>query len=431
MTPRSVREQLPPPRDRLRQRPAFVRFWTAATLSDFGSAITALALQTLVLVDLGGTTTDVGLVNGARWVAYPLVGLVAGLWIDRVRRRPVLVITDLGRGVLLATICVLALSGRLGIVGLAALIALFGLLSLGNDSATQSYLPHLVPKPLLTRANARLEQSTAFAQTTGPALSGLLIKVVSAPVAILVDAVSYLVSGVVTATIPLAEGRTDTTARQTARTEIAEGLRFAYTHPTLGPLSRNSHAWFLCWAVLGTVSVAYAFNELGFTPLTYGLALALGGVATLVGTSVSERLTHRWGEGRVILISRFGYGPGVLLLVLAPNGTGSGPSGVAIAMIVASQVIIGLVFGAEGPPEMSYRQTVTPDRLQGRTNTTLRSVNRTMIVIGAPLGGLLADRAGPRVALTVAAVGFVVVGLTFARTKAASVRFVHEEPDSG
>ena len=425
MAPRSTREPLPP--GKLRHRPAFVRFWTAATLSDFGSAITALALQTLVLRDLGGSTTDVGLVNGARWLAYPVVGLVAGLWIDRLRRRPVLVVTDLGRGVLLATICALALTDRLAVFALVGLMALFGLLSLGNDSATQSYLPHLVPRTLLVRANARLEQSTAFASTTGPALSGLLIKVVSAPVAILVDAVSYLVSGIVTATIPLDERRVDRSTRRRARVEITEGLRWAYTHPTLGPLSRNSHAWFLCWAVLGTVSIAYAFDELAFSPLTYGLALSLGGVATLVGTSVSERLTHRWGEGRVILISRFGYAPGVALIVLAPAGTASGPSGAAIAMIIASQVIIGLVFGAEGPPEMSYRQAVTPDRLQGRVNTTLRSVNRTMIVVGAPLGGLLADHAGPRVALTVAAVGFFLVGVAFGRTKAATARFVHDE----
>ncbi|MET1006852.1 MAG: MFS transporter [Propionibacteriaceae bacterium] len=409
---------------RLRQHPAFLRFWGASTLSDFGTAITSLALSVLVVNDLGGSATEVGAVNAARWAAYLVLGLVAGMWIDRVRRRPVLVATDLGRGVLLGLICTLALTDRLGIGLLVVLIAGFGLLSLLNDAANQSFLTSLVPRPLLTRANARLEQSAAVAQTTGPALAGLLIRLLSAPVAILVDAVTYLVGAAMVASLPDLEPRTQgRPPRGSARAEIAEGLRWVYRHTYLAPMALNSHLWFLCWAILNTVLVTYALTELGLTALSLGVCLAVGGVGALVGTSLCERATTRFGPGRVMFISRFGYPPAVVIVALVPAADRSGEARWSTLILCAvSQLIIGLAMGLEGPVEMSFRQEITADRLQGRMNTTIRSINRAMVVIGAPLGGLLADHAGFRTALWVSAAGFVVGIFTFGFSRMRNAR---------
>lgn len=413
---------------RLRHFPGYLRFWTASTLSDFGSAVTTLALQVLVLTSLGGTATDVGAVSSARWAAYLVLGLVAGMWIDRVRPLPVLVMTDLFRGLLLGAVCTLALTSSLTMPGLLVLIAAFGVLSLFHDSADLSFLPSLVPRPLLTRANARLELSTAVAQTSGPAVAGLLIRLVSAPVAILLDALSYLVGALVLLSIRSPEVRVVRAADPpTARAEIAEGLRWVYRHRLLGTLALNDHLWFFCWAVLNTVLVTYALTALGMGALALGITLALAGVGAVAGTSVSERAAQRWGAGRVMFVARLLYAPATALTALAPAVHGSEARWSALALFAAAQLVIGVAMGAEGPVEMGFRQALTPDRLQGRANTTIRSVNRTMIVIGAPVGGVLGDHLGLRPTLWIAAAGFALVALTFGFSRMRTAGL--DEPD--
>lgn len=158
----------------------FRTFWVASTVSAFGTYVTTVALQVLVVDDLGGSAIDVGLVNAARWVPYLLVGLLVGVLADRLRRRPVLVVTDLGRVVVLGGIPLLAALDRLTLPALLTLVMALGLLSLGNDAAHQSFLPRLVPRTGLSRANARLQQSDAAAQTSGSALGGVLVAVLGA-----------------------------------------------------------------------------------------------------------------------------------------------------------------------------------------------------------------------------------------------------------
>jgi len=335
----------------------------------------------------------------------------------------VLVATDLGRGVLLGVICALALAGSLSIGLLLALIAAFGLLSLLNDAANQSFLTSLVPRPLLTRANARLEQSAAVAQTTGPALAGLLVRLLGAPVAILVDAVTYLVGAAMLASLPDQEPRPERRpARGSARAEIAEGLRWVYRHPYLTPMALNSHLWFLCWAIFNTVLITYALTELGLTALSLGVCLAVGGVGALVGTFLCESSTRRWGPGRVMFASRFLYPPAVAIVALVPLAGGAEARWSTLVLFAVSQLIVGLAMGLEGPAEMGFRQEVTSDRLQGRMNTTIRSINRAMVVIGAPLGGVLADQAGFRTALWVATGGFVLGIFTFGFSRMRNAR---------
>ena len=384
---------------RLRTHPGFRLFWAASTVSGFGSQVTTLAVQVLIVTTLAGTAADVGLVNAARWLPYLLFGLVVGALADRVRRKPLLVGTDLARAALLCAIPLLAWPDLLGVPVLAALMATFGLLSLVNDAAHQSFLPRLIPRTSLTRANVRLQQSSAAAETSGPAVAGGLVSWLGAPVAVLLDAASYLVSGLLTARITVTDPPAPT--RAPLRTEIVEGLRWVYGHRMLRPLALSTHGWTVFAAVLGAVYVPYGLLELDLDPLRLGLTLAAAGIGGLIGSGLSERLGRR--PGLAVAGAWLLGGVGIAVLALTPVG----------APVVAGtgQLLVGLGLGLSGPLELSYRQSITPDHLQARMNATMRSFNRAAVVVGAPLGGLVADTVGYRFALWAAAAGIALAGL--------------------
>ncbi|MQA81797.1 MAG: MFS transporter [Streptosporangiales bacterium] len=222
-------------RRRLGDCPGYWRAWTAWTVSEFGTYVTTLAIQVLVVLTLHGGAAEVGLVNAARWVPYLVFGVVAGVLIDRVRRRPVLVVSDLGRGALLLAVPVLAFVHRLELVWLLVVMAVFGAMSLLGDAAAQAFVPRLVPPSLLTSAHARLDQSAAVAQTSGPALAGGLVSLVGAPLAVLVDAVSYLVSGLLLWRVRVEESAPRRVSLRGVPGEAVEGLAWVYRHATLRP----------------------------------------------------------------------------------------------------------------------------------------------------------------------------------------------------
>lgn len=213
---------------------------------------------------LEATGTEIGILNAARWLPYLLFGLLAGVVVDRYRRKPLLVSTDLGRAVVLAIIPISAAYDVLTLPLLIAVVLVFGALSLVYDAAHQSFPPSLVPAPLLTSAYARLEQTSAVAQTGGPVVAGALIKLIGAPLAIFVDAVSYLVSGVLLATLRTAEPEAKPAVGvRNVRGEIRDGLSWVYRNSTLGPLALTSHLWFVCQGMITTIYVLYVLNGLG------------------------------------------------------------------------------------------------------------------------------------------------------------------------
>jgi MFS family permease len=419
--------------ERLRDHPGFRRYWSASTVSGFGSYITGFAIQVLIVKTLHGDSTDVGLVNSARWLPYLLFGLVAGVFIDRSRRLPVLVATDLLQGLLLVAVPVLALTHHLSLIVLMAFMAIVGLLALLNDAATQSFLPRLVPTHMLTPANARLDQSSAVAQTSGPALAGALVSLLTAPWAVLVDAASYLVSALTLAPISVAEPPRRPASFGDIRRDAAEGLRWVYRHPMLRPLALNTHGWFLCSAITGAVMTPYALNTLGLSAFGLGLALSAGGIGGLVGSLAATSLGTRFGTGRIVIACRAFTAASFALMALS-TAHWSG-----WLLFGAGQLLLGLSMGAENANEMGYWQAATADHLQGRMNATRRSINRAVIVIGAPIGGLLGDTIGNRSALWTSAGGFLIISAALgascfrhARTEAIpSQRPSRERPGQG
>jgi MFS family permease len=390
--------------------PGFLAFWSAETVSEFGTYITTLALQVMVVVTLQGGATDVGLLNASRWLPYLALGLIIGALVDRWRRKPLLVGTDLGRALLLGAIPALWWLGWLSLPLLMVFVALFGVLTLLNDAASQSFVPRLVPAPFLLAANARLDQGASAAQTSGPAVAGALISAVGAPLAVLVDAASYLVSALVVWRIPVEEPRRAAAGlRPHLRREIGEGLAFVYRHRVLSPFAVGTHGWFLFNSMLTTVFVPFVLLELKLTPFEMGLALAAAGVTGLVGSLLATRIGRAWGAGGAVI-------------ALAPAAGGAW----TLAALAVGQGLYGLAMGASNANEMGYRQAVTPDALQARMNTTMRSLNRAMIVIGAPLGGWLADTLGYRPTFWIAIAGFVAVTLFLAASPFRHAR--HEDP---
>lgn len=390
----------------------YVRFWIADAVSMVGSSISGLALQVVAVVTLQASGTEVGILNAARWLPYLLFGLIAGVIVDRYRRQPLLVGADLARALVLGVIPLAAMLDVLSLPLLIAVVLVFGTLSLAYDAAHQSFPPSLVPAELLTPAYARLEQTSAVAQTGGPVFAGALVKLIGAPAAILVDAVSYLLSGIVLATV---RPRTPEVAKGTGqprnlRREIHEGLSWVYRNSTLGPLAVTSHVWFVFQGLLTTVYVLFVLNTLGLSAFWLGVTYAFGGIGSVIGATASGWLGRRFGVGPTIIACRW-LSP--LAYLTAPL---AGDNAVGIVLLCAGQFVLGLSLGIDSPIEMGYRQSITPSGLLGRMNATMRSLNRAAIVIGAPVGGLLADHLGTHTALWIGVGGMVVQAVLLQRS---------------
>ena len=355
-----------PPRDVFGYRD-FTRFWVADTVSGFGSYVTTMALQVLVVLSLHGSAADVGVLNAARWTPYLLLGLVVGSLVERRRRRPVLVATDLARAALLLIIPALWVLDELTLTVLVVVMVVFGSMSLLNDAASQSFLPRLVPGPWLLAANARLDQSSSVAQTSGPVVAGGLVTAIGAPAAVLLDAVSYLLSALATASIrtpeaaPAAGG-----APRSLRREIGEGLRWVYGHRMLAPIVLSTHGWFLCNSVVTTVFVPFALLRLGLSAFeALGVTLAAAGVGGLLGSLISTRVGMRWGAGRTVIACRAVMPLAWTVIALAPAQADGHAPVLAVLVAGSGQLLVGLSMGVENANEMAYQQAITPDEIQG------------------------------------------------------------------
>lgn len=401
---------IPPPPSSLRDTPEYGRFWLAASVSAFGDHFTTLAIQVMVVTALAGTAADVGLVSAARWLPYMLFGVIVGAMIDRLRRRPVMIVADLARAALLTVVPVLAVTGNLSIWALAAFMSLFGLASLMGDAASQAFVPRIVPRSLLVRAHARLDQSSAVAQTSGPALAGLLVSLVGAAWAVIADAATYLFSALMLLTLRNEEPGPSPVQKSSIWRDVKDGIGFVYRHRTLAPLAIGTHAWFVCNGAAGAVFVPFMLQTLALPPSAVGLALSAAGLGALAGSMLAARLDQNLGAGRLMIICQAVSGLGFGLIALAPGGA------LAWACLCLGQFAFGFSIGGQNAATLSYRQSVTPDNLQGRMNATMRSLNRAMVVIAAPLGGLLADAIGYREALWFTVAGFFAVALTLAAT---------------
>jgi MFS family permease len=393
---------------------AFALFWSASTLGAFGVAITGVAFQVLIVTVLDATPLEIGVLSSLGVVPYIFLGLIVGALMDRWRRKPVLVFASVGRALVLGAIPVLLLLDVFEFWSLAAVVVLVGVLTLFSDSASQPFLPRIVLRGSLVTANARLSQGTTVAGTTGPALGGAILSLLGASVTFILDAMLNLVSALLVSRIrvdepgpgPRADGRH-------LGHDIADGMRFTYRHRTLAPMALSIHVWFLGHSIAVTVFGVFVLRELGLDPLAFGIAIAFAGLGGFLGAVVAPRVGQRLGAGHAVLLGRALAMLPWTALALAPLASSAGTVAVA-TMVAAAQFVYGLSMGIEDANEMGYRQAAAPDAMQGRLNSTIRTINRVVFFVGALTSGVLATYLGYRVTLGIAAVVFLASAIVIA-----------------
>lgn len=391
--------------------PAFALFWSAATLRAFGGSIAGVAFQVLIVSVIDATPVQISVLSALGVAPYLFFGLVIGALMDRWRRQRTLVLTSIGRAVVLAVIPVLLLSGTLGFWSLAGVVLALGVLTLFADSAAQPLLPRIVPREALVMANARLGQSQTVAETAGPALGGTLLNLVGAPLLFAFDALINAIAALLQWRIAVVEPRPEPRApgRHVGH-EIAEGMRYTYGHRTLRPLALSVHTWFLGNSIVATAFAVFVLRELTLPPWAFGIALACGAVGGFTGAVIAPAIGGRLGAGRAILLGRALMVMPWAVLALAPLTHRSGV-GVVLAVVAAAQFVYGLSMGIEDANDIAYRQSVAPDGIQGRMNSTIRTVNRVVFFFGALLTGVLMTFLGYQPTLAVGAVIFAVAAV--------------------
>ena len=399
--------------------PSFARYWRAGAVSGMGTYVTLFSLQALVVLTLDGSASDVGWLNAARWLPYLVLGLVIGALVDGRRRLPLMIGTDLVQAVLLLMIPLLWWVDALTLPVLFVVVVAYGTAAVVGSSAEMSFLPRIVEGRDLQPAHARIDGADAVASTSGPALGGLLVSSVGAPLTVLVDSLTYLYSAVTLSGIDHEEppARSGVTVKGLLR-DIGDGVRWAYGRSGLATLAVATHGWFVAHAVVGVVLAPYALSTLDLSALEFGLVGATGGVGAVVGSTITTAVGRRLGTGRTIIGCHVITTLAVVALALA----GQVPAVGAVVVLALGQFLYGLAMGMSNSHEMSYRQLVTPDELQARTNTTLRSLNRAVVVVVSPVAGVLADLVGITPVLAGAAVVFGVVAAGLAATSFRDVR---------
>jgi MFS family permease len=377
----------------------FMRLWSAQTISQFGTQVTFLALPLAAIVVLDAGAFEVAVLGALEWTPWLLFSLPVGAWVDRVLRKPVLVVADVGRALVLISVPLAYGFDALTIWQLYGVGFATGVLTVFFDVAYQSYLPSLVERDQLEEGNSKLEISRSGAQLAGPGFAGVLVDLVTAPVAILADAISFLVSALFLATIRREEAAVERPSEPTRlHVEILEGVRYVLTHPYLRPSMAFVALSNFFGTVMFSILLVYAVRDLDLGPAAIGLIFALGNVGFLAGAALSTRISNRFGVGATMVGSAVLVGWPLLLVPLAPEN--AAPPFLVAAFTLAG--FGGVVFNVTG---LSLMQAITPNRLLGRMNASRRFVVWGVIPLGSLAGGALATVIGLRPTLFVGAIG--------------------------
>ena len=381
---------------------AFLRVWSAATISIFGSLITRIALPLAAILVLGSGAFEVAVLRSLELGATLLVGLVAGAWVDRLRRRPVLIWADLGRAALLASIPVAFLLGVLTYWQLLAVSGLAAILTTFFDSADNAYLPTIVERERLVDANAALAASGSASEFMAFGISGFLVQLLTAPIAIAVDAVSFVASALLLGTIRHREDPPPPRAdREPVLAEIRDGLRLVIHDPVLRAFAGAQMALAGLWGIFGATWFLFVLEELELGPAVLGVVAGVGGFSSFIGAIVAGRATRRWGIGPVAIVAMLLAAVGNAFVPLAPSGLPL----IAIGCLVMQQLVADSAVTVYDITEASVRQTLVRDRALGRVASTFH-VAAVLAQLTATLGaGLLAEVIGLRATSWLAPLG--------------------------
>jgi MFS family permease len=401
---------------RLLVSPDFGRLWAAAAVSSFGSFVTRLALPLAAILVLGVGPVGVGVLRSAELIAAFGVGLVAGAWVDRLRRRPVMIWADLGRAALLASVPVAAVLGVLTLAQL--LVVAFGaaILTTFFEVADRSFLPDVVPRDRLHEANATLTATVSVSEFVAFGAAGWLVQILTAPIAIAIDAASFLASAILLGRIRTVETPPAPVAeRGHIASEIREGVAALAADPLLRPLAVANAAVFAGWGIFGATFLLFTVVELGFDPGVVGLIAAMGGFSAFIGAVVAGPAGRRLGYGRTLIAALAVSAVGNLLIPLAPGATLVGVACLVGQQLLADSALVVFEIG-----DITIRQTIVAERLLGRVNAGMRVTAVGAQLAGTIAGALIAEAVGLRAALylgaTLGVVGAVALALSRVRT---------------
>lgn len=374
----------------------FRRLWEGQSVSELGSQVSLLALPLVAVLTLHATTFEVGALTASSTAAFLLVGLPAGAWVDRLRRRNVMIWSDIGRAITFASVPVASALGVLIIWQLFAVALVGGVLTVFFDVAYQSYLPFLVGRPNLVEANSKLQGTASVASVAGPSAAGGLIELLKAANSMAVDAASFIVSVI---TIFSINGRepapTPSHERQALRHEIGEGLSFVLRHPILRAIAGCTSTSNFSSGVQTAVEVVFLVRVLHQPPGVIGLLFGAGGIGGILGAFGASRVARFVGGARATIWAIAVSAVGGLLLPFSVRGAG---------LILFGAGLFLSSFGAlvYNVNQVSFRQRLCPERLLGRMNATMRFLVWGTLPLGGLIGALLGTTIGVRNTLWVA-----------------------------
>lgn len=400
------------PKGPLWRNGAFVSLWSAATVSQLGSQVSLLALPFVAIATLKATTFEVAALGMVNFAPLLIFSLPAGVWIDRVRRRPVMVAADAGRAIALASIPVAYTAGALTIWQLFTVGFFTGTLSTFFDVASTAILPSIVEREHLGDGNAKLQISNQTAQVVGPGLAGTLIGALGAPYAVVADALSFVGSAAFLSRVPAKDRPERRDSPMLA--DIREGLRYILRHPITRPsLAFLTTANFFN-SILFSVLLLFAVRKLGLSARQVGLIFTLSNVGSLVAALSTSRLQRRYGFGRVMLVTAFS-GWALLLIPFAHGAT-------RIPFLVLALLSFGSGAVIHNASSVTIRQATTPNRLLARVAASNRMVVWGTIPIATLLGGVLGTYLGLRTAVLIGAGGRALAGMIILASPVRTVR---------
>lgn len=385
----------------------FRLLWGGQTISQLGSQVTVWALPLTAVLSVGATSTQTGLLVAASGAPYLLAGLFAGAWVDRVRRRPLMIAADVGRALLIGSIPLAAWYGRLSLLQLYLVAFGSGLCAILFDVAYGAFLPTVVTREKLLEGHSKLEASNAVAGIAGPGVAGVLVQWLSGPIALLIDACSFVAWFGSLALLRVPERPTTPADAQRFAwlSQVRQGIRFVVSNALLRPLAFGGAFFVFFDTMLVAIYVPYLIHELHISAGLLGGIFAIAGCGGLLGAGLAERIAHRTGMGRAIVL-----GIGVAAVAELVIALAHGPVWLAAGLVTLGEAGVQGGDVVASVANRSARQMIVPDGLQGRVTATVRVLAAAFGILGALIGGWGADYVGLRPTVLIAGLGTVLVG---------------------
>lgn len=378
----------------------FLKLWGGDAASQIGAQLAIIAIPVLAVEVLSAGEFEIGLLGAAQTLAFLVIGLPAGAWVDRWLKRQVMLRADLVRAVALALVPALWLLGVLEMWHLIVIAAVVGGATVFFDVAYQSYIPILVPRSAISDANSKLEATAQTARVGGPAVGGFLLTVIAAPLILAANALTYLVSFAALLTIRDSEVRADPAARRPLHQEIAEGVRFVAGNRLLRRITLCTASGNLFQIIATTMIPVLVLRDLGLSPAVLGVTTSIGAIGGILGAFATARIARAIGEGTAIPVAAIVLGVGLVLLPLMaflPDA--------AIPILLVAELLISVGVLVYNITQVSFRQRICPPALLGRMNASIRFFVWGVMPIGGLLSGVLGTTIGLVPTMIIGSVG--------------------------